>query len=97
MDRDQAEKLVGKRTPLPGAGQPAGANWAPKGAASPSSNKSDIAALPADPVRSPKAIIADREKKAGMACGGKVKKMASGGLVRGTGAAVKGKRFSSGC
>ena len=97
MDRDQAEKLVGKKTPLPGAGQPAGANWAPKSAPAPSTDKTGIGSLPADPLRNPKAIVADREKKAGMACGGKVKKMASGGLVRGAGAAVKGKRFTSGC
>jgi len=97
MDRDQAEKMVGKKTPLPGAGKPAGANWAPKPAASAPSDKTGIGGLPADPLRNPKAIIADREKKAGLACGGKVKKMATGGLVRGAGAAVKGKRFSSGC
>lgn len=97
MDRDQAEKMVGKRTPLPGAGKPAGENWAPKAASAPDTGKSGIGALPADPLRNPKAILADREKKAGLACGGKVKKMATGGLVRGAGAAVKGKRFSSGC
>lgn len=97
MNRSDAEKLVGKKTPLPGAGQAPGPNWdakAPAGAAS--APKSGIGALPADPLRSPKAITADREKKAGMACGGKVKKYAGGGIVRGAGAAVKGKRFTRG-
>lgn len=87
MDRDQAEKMVGKKTPLPGAGQPAGPNWAPKPAAAASSGKSGIGALPANPVTNPRAILDDREKKAGMA---------KGGLVRGAGAAVKGKRFTCG-
>lgn len=32
--------------------------------------------------------------KMGMKCGGKVKKMAAGGSVRGTGCATKGKKFS---
>lgn len=94
MNRDQAEKMVGKKTPLPGSGQAPGANWAPKPSAAASSAKTGIAALPADPVRSPKAIIADREKKAGLACGGKVKKHAKGGLIKGAGAAIRGKKFN---
>lgn len=94
MNRDQAEKMVGKKTPLPGSGQAPGANWAPKPSAAASSSKRGIAALPADPVRSPKAIIADREKKAGLACGGKVKKHAQGGLIKGAGAATRGKKFN---
>lgn len=94
MNRDQAEKMVGKKTPLPGAGQAPGPNWAAKPAAAASSAKSGIGALPADPVRSPKAIIADREKKAGMACGGKVKKYAKGGTIKGAGAATRGKKFN---
>jgi hypothetical protein len=36
---------------------------------------------------------ADKKQFPGMKCGGKVKKMASGGMVRGGGAAVKGKKF----
>jgi hypothetical protein len=31
--RAEAEKLVGKRTPLPGAGKPPGANWDKKATA----------------------------------------------------------------
>lgn len=87
MDRNQAEKMVGKRTPLPGAGKPAGPNWTPKPAEAASSGKSGIGALPANPVTKPRAILDDREKKAGLA---------KGGLVRGAGAAVKGKRFTRG-
>lgn len=94
MDRSQAEKMVGKRTPLPGAGKPAGQNWAPKPEPAASSGKSGIGALPADYMRNPKAIIADREKKAGLACGGKVKKHAQGGLIKGAGAATRGKKFN---
>jgi len=36
------------------------------------------------------------QAKKGMACGGKVRGKAAGGIMRGTGAAVKGKRFSNG-
>lgn len=96
MNRSDAEKLIGKKTPLPGAGDAPGPNWTPKPSAPASAPKSGVGALPADPLRSPKAVVADREKKAGMACGGKVKKYAGGGIVRGAGAAVKGKRFTCG-
>ena len=95
MSRNDAEKLVGKKTALPGAGKEPGPNWTPSAASAPS-GRNGVGALPADPVRNPKAIIADRENKAGMACGGKVKKMATGGIIRGAGAATKGKRFNNG-
>jgi len=38
----------------------------------------------------------DKKQAPGMKCGGKVKKMAEGGIVRGTGCATKGKKFG-GC
>ncbi len=40
----------------------------------------------------PRAVNADREQKAGLACGGKVRKMAAGGKVRGEGCAVRSKK-----
>lgn len=101
MDRKDAEKLLGKKTSLPGAGQPPGANWTPKAPAPAASApaKSGIAALPADPLRNPKAVLGAREKDAGLACGGKVKKyakggMVKGGMVKGAGSATRGKKFS---
>jgi hypothetical protein len=42
----------------------------------------------------PREVNARREREAGLACGGKVKKYTKGGSVRGTGCAVKGKKFS---
>lgn len=35
----------------------------------------------------------DKKQFPGMKCGGKVKRMAEGGMVRGTGCATKGKKF----
>ena len=42
----------------------------------------------------PKQVNDRRMREAGLACGGKVKKYAKGGSVRGTGCATKGKGFS---
>jgi hypothetical protein len=39
----------------------------------------------------PRAVLAKREKDAGLACGGKVRKMAAGGKVRGQGCATRTK------
>lgn len=79
--------LVGKRFPLPGGPKQQGPNFLPK--------KADDA--PAAPAKkqanflNPKSVNVEREKEAGLACGGKVRKMASGGKVRGCGIATKGK------
>lgn len=43
---------------------------------------------------SPQEEMMDRMKMRGMAKGGKVKSCATGGIMRGTGAATKGKKFS---
>lgn len=50
-------------------------------------------------VTNPKRVIEKRLEKAesGMKCGGKVKKMAAGGTVRGTGCATKGTGFKGVC
>lgn len=41
-----------------------------------------------------KEVKAHEKQMHGMKCGGKVKKYAAGGSVRGTGCATKGKKFS---
>ena len=84
-------KLLGKREALPGGDKQLSPQMTPKPPA-------DAASAPTPPtadfrgLTNPKRIIEDRLSKAeqGMKCGGKVKKMASGGSVRGTGCAVKG-------
>lgn len=88
--REEMMKKLGKRDPLPGAGKAPGPNWSPRGEAMSAPARSGIGALPADYLRNPRAIQKDREEKAGLKCGGMVKKKA-GGMVRGCGVAVKGK------
>jgi hypothetical protein len=88
--REEMMKKLGKREPLPGAGKPTGPNWDRQAPESAPSGRSGIGALPADFLRNPRAIQKDREEKAGLKCGGMVKKKA-GGMVRGCGVAVKGK------
>ena len=68
--RAEAEKLVGKRTALPGGKKQLSPNFAPKkGSDGPSS---------ASPKRenflNPKQTLARREKEAGLKCGGKVRR-----------------------
>lgn len=89
MSEAAIKKLLGTRTPLPGADKPN--RPLPKPVETPT-KRSGVGALPADPLRNPKAIVEGRLKKAeqGMACGGKVKAYNSGGKVRGCGAATKG-------
>ncbi len=79
--------LVGKRFPVPGGTKQQGPNFLPRKAddAPPAPAKKQANFL------NPKSVNAEREKEAGLACGGKVKRYASGGKVRGCGMATKGK------
>lgn len=79
--------LIGKRFPLPGGDKQQGGNFLPKKAedAAPAEKKKEINFL------NPKAVMAQREKDGGLACGGKVRKMAAGGKVRGQGCATRTK------
>jgi hypothetical protein len=79
--------LIGKKFPVPGGTKQQGPNFLPK--------KPEDA--PAEPSKkgvnflNPKAVNAKREEDAGLACGGKVRKMAAGGKVRGQGCATRTK------
>lgn len=96
LSYDDVRKLLGKTTPLPGAGLPQqSGNFvipSPAAAASAPPAKTGIGALPANPVTDPGAILRAQESQAegGMKRGGKVKRMKSGGSVRGCGIATKG-------
>lgn len=84
---------VPSATPAPAAvPNPVAPPMTPPAGAQPPSGRYGVGALPANPVMNPGAItraqLADAEQ--GMKKGGKVKKMASGGAVRGTGCAIKG-------
>ncbi len=80
--------MIGRKFPLPGGPKQQGPNFLPR--------KADEA--PPAPVKkqanflNPKSVNAEREKDAGLACGGKVRKMASGGKVRGQGCASRTKK-----
>jgi hypothetical protein len=91
LSEAELAKLIGKRTPRRGEGQPPGPNWTPK-----SEEKTPSSSSP-EPVNffNPKAVTERRLRDAekGMKCGGKVKKMAGGGAVRGSGCASKGTGF----
>lgn len=90
-DKEEAEylarrkALVGKRFPVPGGTKQQGPNFLPR-------EKEEPAKPAKKPINflNPRAVNAQREKEAGLACGGKVRKMAAGGKVRGCGAAIKG-------
>jgi len=78
--REEAERMIGRRTPRPGEGKPPGPNWTPK---------------PAEPDRRPRSMgnpsdplglkknLRDREAAAGFK---------SGGMVRGCGKATRTKK-----
>lgn len=86
--REEAEALLGKRTALPGGPKNRGTNFdLPKLTSTKEEPAADFRG-----VTNPRRVIDDRLKKAevGMACGGKVKRYASGGSVRGCGIASKG-------
>jgi hypothetical protein len=78
--------MVGRKFPIPGGPKQQGPNMLPRAPA-------ETASAPSKGVNflNPRAVNAKREKEAGMACGGKVKRYASGGKVRGCGVAMKGK------
>lgn len=91
MTEAELKKMLGKRTPLPGGDKQLSPQMKPKGAETPAS-------APTKPIAdfsgltNPKRVINKRleEAEKGMKCGGKVKRMASGGSVRGSGCATKG-------
>lgn len=78
LSREEAERMVGKRTPLPGSGNKPGPNWEKKKEEYRPTTDGSLG----DPLGLKK-NLKDREK--GYAVGGK---------VRGCGAAKKGKNFS---
>lgn len=79
--------LIGKRFPVPGGPKQQGPNFLPRKPddAPVESSKKGVNFL------NPKAVNKDREEKVGLACGGKVRKMAAGGKVRGQGCATRTK------
>ncbi len=87
---EEARKMIGTRTQLPGGPKQQGPNFIARPMPAP--------AAPTKPPRenflNPREVNARRMKEAGLKCGGKVKKYAEGGSVRGTGCATKGKKFS---
>lgn len=90
---EEARKLIGKRTPLPGGPKQQGPNFLIK--REPDAEAAEPAKKPPrEDFLNPRVVNARREREAGLACGGKVKKYAGGGSVRGTGCATKGKKFS---
>lgn len=97
LSREEVMKRLGKRDPLPGGAKQLSPQMkaAIVEAAASAPARSGIGALPANPVMNPRAIAEDRLRRAesGMKCGGKVKKMAGGGAVRGSGCATKGTKF----
>lgn len=67
--REEAERLVGKRTALPGGSKQQGGNFVPKkaeAASSPSPKRENFL--------NPREVLARREKEAGLKRGGKVRK-----------------------
>jgi hypothetical protein len=80
--------LVGKRFPVQGGTKQQGPNMLPR-------KPADAPAAPAKKQANflnPKSVNVEREKEAGMACGGKVKRYASGGSVRGEGCTARSKK-----
>jgi hypothetical protein len=90
LSEAELAKLIGRITPRPGAGKPSGPNFVPRPVEVAAPGRTGIAALPTNPVTNPEGIMRARMAAQGMACGGKVKKHAGGGKVRGCGAATKG-------
>lgn len=90
LSEAELAKLIGKITARPGAGKPSGPNFTPKAVEVVAPGRTGIAALPTNPVTNPEGITRARMAAQGLACGGKVKKHAAGGKVRGCGAAMKG-------
>lgn len=82
LSREEAEKLIGKRTALPQQRGAGALNDLPK--AAPKDDKSRSMGNLGDPLGLKKSLR-DREKAAGLK---------SGGMVRGVGCAIKGKKFS---
>lgn len=89
LSEEALSKLIGKRSPLPGEGKAPGPNWTPKG----EEKKAPSGSVERENFLNPKAPLKRREEAAGLKCGGKVKKMAGGGAVRGVGCATKGTGF----
>lgn len=92
-DKEDAEymarrkAMIGRKFPIPGGPKQQGPNMLPREPAPPSPPPAKKQAN----FLNPRSVNAEREKEAGLACGGKVRKMASGGKVRGCGIAMKGK------
>lgn len=89
--REEAEKLIGKRTPLPG-GKGIGADMkVDAGQAAEKSRTASGTKLTGDPVKLKETLkkrMGDEYKSGGKVCG---KKYASGGSVRGSGCESRGK------
>jgi hypothetical protein len=91
LSEAELAKLIGKRTPRRGEGQSPGPNWTLKREEKTPSSASSGPVNFLNPKEVTERRLSEAEK--GMKCGGKVKKMAAGGTVRGTGCATKGTRF----
>ncbi len=85
--RAEMEAKLGTREPLPGGDKQRSPQMVPK---APKPAEDDAPAMNFRGLTNPKRVLQDREKAAGLKCGGKVKKMAGGGSVRGGGCATKG-------
>ena len=92
LSEEAIRRKLGTREPVRGAGQRPGPNWERKETPSKQEPQADFSG-----VLNPKRVIEKRREKAeeaaGLKCGGKVRKMAAGGSVRGVGCASKGTKF----
>lgn len=88
LSEEAIRRKLGTREPVRGAGQRPGPNWERKETPSKQEPQADFSG-----VLNPKRVIERRERESGMKCGGKVRKMAVGGSVRGVGCASKGTKF----
>jgi len=87
LSRAEMEAKIGTREPLPGGDKQRSPQLIPKPA---KAEEDPPPVMNFRGLTNPKRVLQDREKAAGLKCGGKVKKMAGGGSVRGGGCATKG-------
>ena len=85
LSEEALRKKLGTREPIRGAEQRPGPNWERKAPVQEEKQR-------VSPINLKKALR-DREEAAGLKCGGKVRRMAAGGSVRGVGCATKGTKF----
>lgn len=97
--REEVEALIGRRTPLPTRSGATPVLVAPAAVPAASASASAPRQADFDSVLRPKLrlrkLLEDEEQ--GMKCGGRVKKMAAGGSVRGDGCCTSGKSKGKFC